>query len=99
MNNGGSRNGTRAKTVLADVGSVEVGVPRNTASSLKPQIAISTALPRSPYGRGLPRSRNWTRRFLYGAMPLDAVAAPVVGDILEARHRASPRQNYRASLR
>src|SRR5436190_21913177 len=30
-NNGNSRNGTRAKTVLTDVGLVEVKVPRDTA--------------------------------------------------------------------
>lgn len=37
-NNGNSRNGTRAKTVLTDVGPVEVGVPRDTAGSFEPQI-------------------------------------------------------------
>lgn len=34
-NNGNSRNGTRAKTVLTDVGPVEVGVPRDTAGSFE----------------------------------------------------------------
>jgi transposase-like protein len=37
-NNGNSRNGTRAKTVLTDVGPVEVKVPRDTAGSFEPQI-------------------------------------------------------------
>ncbi|MFG2358335.1 IS256 family transposase [Streptomyces sp. NPDC048521] len=37
-NNGNSRNGTRAKTVLTDVGPVEVRVPRDTAGTFEPQI-------------------------------------------------------------
>ncbi|GAA2268558.1 IS256 family transposase [Streptomyces ruber] len=37
-NNGNSRNGTRAKTVLTDVGPVEVRVPRDTAGGFEPQI-------------------------------------------------------------
>ena len=37
-NNGNSRNGTRSKTVLTDVGPVEVKVPRDTAGSFEPQI-------------------------------------------------------------
>ncbi|OEJ49564.1 transposase [Streptomyces agglomeratus] len=37
-NNGNSRNGTRAKTVLTDVGPVEVRVPCDTAGSFEPQI-------------------------------------------------------------
>lgn len=37
-NNGNSRNGTRTKTVLTDVGPVEVKVPRDTAGSFDPQI-------------------------------------------------------------
>lgn len=37
-NNGNSRNGTRAKTVLTDVGPVEVKVSRDTAGSFEPQI-------------------------------------------------------------
>lgn len=37
-NNGNSRNGTRAKTVLSDVGPVEVQVPRETAGTFGPQI-------------------------------------------------------------
>ena len=35
---GNSRNGTRAKTVLTDVGPVEVKVPRDTAGTFEPQI-------------------------------------------------------------
>jgi transposase-like protein len=35
---GNSRNGSRAKTVLTDVGPVEVKVPRDTAGSYEPQI-------------------------------------------------------------
>ncbi|MGK5529484.1 IS256 family transposase [Streptomyces sp. URMC 129] len=35
---GNSRNGTRVKTVLTDVGPVEVKVPRDTAGSFEPQI-------------------------------------------------------------
>ncbi|MFJ8948347.1 transposase [Streptomyces sp. NPDC102395] len=36
--NGNSRNGTRAKSVLTDVGPVEVGVPRDNAGTFEPQI-------------------------------------------------------------
>ncbi|MEV3927497.1 transposase [Actinomadura coerulea] len=35
---GNSRNGTRAKTVLTDVGPVEVRVPRDTGGTFEPQI-------------------------------------------------------------
>jgi putative transposase len=35
---GNSRNGTRAKTVLTEIGPVEIEVPRDTDSSFKPQI-------------------------------------------------------------
>lgn len=35
---GNSRNGTRAKTVLTDVGPVEVKVPRDTSGTFEPQI-------------------------------------------------------------
>ncbi|CNF21443.1 transposase%2C Mutator family protein [Mycobacterium tuberculosis] len=35
---GNSRNGSRAKTVLTDVGPVEVKVPRDTAGAFEPQI-------------------------------------------------------------
>lgn len=37
-NNSNSHNGTRSKTVLTDVGPVEVKVPRDTAGSFEPQI-------------------------------------------------------------
>src|SRR3954452_12496260 len=37
-NSGNSRNGARAKTVLSDVGPVEVGVPRDRQGSFEPQI-------------------------------------------------------------
>ena len=37
-NSGNSRNGTRAKTVLTDVGPVEVKVPRDVEGSFEPQI-------------------------------------------------------------
>lgn len=37
-NNGNSRNGTRSKTVLTDVGPVEMKVPRDTAGTFEPQI-------------------------------------------------------------
>ena len=37
-NSGNSRNGTRAKTVLTDVGPVEVKVPRDPAGTFEPQI-------------------------------------------------------------
>jgi transposase-like protein len=33
-----SRNGTRAKTVLSEIGPVEIEVPRDTNSSFEPQI-------------------------------------------------------------
>src|SRR4029078_7905635 len=35
---GNSRNGTRAKTVLTEIGPVEIEVPRDTNSSFDPQI-------------------------------------------------------------
>src|ERR1700741_1264426 len=35
---GNSRNGTRAKTVLTEIGPVEIEVPRDTNSSFEPQI-------------------------------------------------------------
>src|SRR5690606_27810513 len=35
---GNSRNGTRAKTVLTEIGPVEIEVPRDTESSFDPQI-------------------------------------------------------------
>ncbi|WP_333766590.1 IS256 family transposase [Streptomyces sp. IBSBF 2435] len=38
-NSGNSRNGTRVKTVLTDVGPVEVKVPRDVEGSFEPQIA------------------------------------------------------------
>jgi putative transposase len=37
-NSGNSRNGTRTKTVLTDVGPVEVKVPRDVAGTFEPQI-------------------------------------------------------------
>src|SRR3954449_4482076 len=37
-NRGNSRNGTRAKTVLTEIGPVEIEVPRDTDSSFDPQI-------------------------------------------------------------
>ncbi|MFJ5920781.1 IS256 family transposase [Streptomyces ardesiacus] len=37
-NSGNSRNGTRSKTVLTDVGPVEVKVPRDTAGTFEPQL-------------------------------------------------------------
>ncbi|GGX52225.1 hypothetical protein GCM10010341_87070 [Streptomyces noursei] len=37
-NSGNSRNGSRSKTVLTDVGPVEVKVPRDTAGTFEPQI-------------------------------------------------------------
>src|SRR4051794_31518417 len=37
-NGGNSRNGARAKTVLTDVGPVEIGVPRDRQGSFEPQI-------------------------------------------------------------
>ncbi|WP_416069847.1 IS256 family transposase [Streptomyces sp. AK02-01A] len=37
-NSGNSRNGTRSKTVLTDVGPVEARVPRDTAGTFEPQI-------------------------------------------------------------
>ena len=39
---GNSRNGTRAKTVLTDVGPVEVRVPRDVAGTFEPQIVRKT---------------------------------------------------------
>ncbi|WP_435280106.1 transposase, partial [Streptomyces sp. 1222.5] len=37
-NSGNSRNGTRSKTVMTDVGPVEVRVPRDVTGSFEPQI-------------------------------------------------------------
>ena len=37
-NSGNSRNGVRAKTVLTDVGPVEIGVPRDRQGSFEPAI-------------------------------------------------------------
>jgi putative transposase len=37
-NSGNSRNGTRAKTVLTEIGPVEIEVPRDTDSTFEPQI-------------------------------------------------------------
>lgn len=37
-NGGNSRNGTRSKTVLTDVGSVEIDVPRDRDGSFEPKI-------------------------------------------------------------
>jgi putative transposase len=37
-NSGNSRNGTRAKTVLTEIGPVEIEVPRDTASTFEPRI-------------------------------------------------------------
>jgi putative transposase len=37
-NSGNSRNGTRAKTVLTEIGLVEIEVPRDTESTFEPQI-------------------------------------------------------------
>ncbi len=37
-NSGNSRNGTRAKTVLTEIGPVEIEIPRDTESTFEPQI-------------------------------------------------------------
>jgi transposase-like protein len=37
-NSGNSRNGTRSKTVLTEIGPVEIEVPRDTESSFEPRI-------------------------------------------------------------
>ncbi|MEU4512296.1 transposase, partial [Nonomuraea wenchangensis] len=37
-NSGNSRNGTRSKTVVTDVGPVEVRVPRDVAGTFEPQL-------------------------------------------------------------
>ena len=37
-NRGNSRNGVRAKTVLTEIGPVEIAVPRDTDASFEPQI-------------------------------------------------------------
>jgi transposase-like protein len=37
-NSGNSRNATRAKTVLREIGSVEIELPRDTESAFEPQI-------------------------------------------------------------
>jgi putative transposase len=53
-NSGNSRNGTRAKTVLTEIGPVEIEVPRDTASTFEPQIVKK----RSAGARASPRSRR-----------------------------------------
>ncbi len=44
-NSGNSRNGTCSKTVLTDVGPVEVRVPRDVAGSFAPQICEEASAP------------------------------------------------------
>ena len=44
-NNGNSRNGTRAKTVLTDVGPVEVRAPRDTAGTFRAAACQEAATP------------------------------------------------------
>lgn len=51
-NNGNNRNGTRAKTVLTDVGPVEVKVPRDTVGTFEPQI-VTISPPLSLSAKGL----------------------------------------------
>ena len=48
-NHGNSRDGVRAKTVLTEIGPVEIEVPRDTDASFQPQIAKKRR-------RGSPRS-------------------------------------------
>ncbi len=59
---GNSRNGTRSKTVLTEIGPVEIDVPRDIDSSFAPQPA-----PRAVSKRPCPMSRV--------VMPLSAVLA------------------------
>lgn len=49
-NHGNSRNGVRAKTVLTEIGPVEIEVPRDTDASFQPQIA-EVAAPAADRGR------------------------------------------------
>jgi putative transposase len=42
-NSGNSRNGTRAKTVLTEIGPVEIEVPRDTESTFEPQVVRSAS--------------------------------------------------------
>src|ERR1700747_1488865 len=49
-NGGNSRNGHRAKTVLTDVGPVEISVPRDRDSSFEPRIVAKSK--RRPTGAG-----------------------------------------------
>jgi putative transposase len=45
-NSGNSRSGTHAKTVLTEIGPVEIEVPRDTASTFEPQIVKKRRLTR-----------------------------------------------------
>jgi hypothetical protein len=54
-NHGNSRNGARAKTVLTEIGPVQIEVPRDTDASFQPQIywvrpARGSATGRAPHG-------------------------------------------------
>jgi putative transposase len=53
---GNSRNGTRAKTVLTEVGTVPIDVPRHRDGSFEPQIVRNAS-------GGSPEWRTWCCRF------------------------------------
>jgi hypothetical protein len=88
---GNSRNGTRAKTVLTDVGPVEVKVPRDVAGTFEPQIVKSASGGR---GRPLPDGRDTgpaaCRRDGHRGCPARHAAAgsPTDGDHTGGRVRA-----------
>ena len=60
QNSGNSRNGHRAKTVITDVGPVEVRVPRDVAGSFEPQI-VRTHLSWSGSASSPHRRFGWLR--------------------------------------
>ena len=59
---GNSRNGSRGKTVLTDVGPVEIGDPRDRDASFDPKIVAKRQ-------RRLPGSMRWCSRWRRGADP------------------------------
>lgn len=60
---GNSRNGTRSKTVLTDIGPVEIDVPRDREGSFEPAVRAAPAdvgrpAPQASGGRGRPADRR-----------------------------------------
>lgn len=85
-NNGDSRNGTRVKTVLSDVGPVEVKVPRGVAGTFKPRIVTKRQrwltgvdeMVLSPSAKGLTHDRLKAARALTEIQDTVAEDVPVL---------------------